>query len=200
MRIKIEKTHLEAQGIQLSEMDGTAIRLEEMQLQTMNAEILADGSLHAMIQPGAAELTITEVDLNAAVKNINLAMVDQLQFSILSDKIRVHGRIMPGIKLPTGFTITGGLEIAGGTHLQLQTDEVKFIGMNMPSFLHKLVVPQLNEAIRKATDVTSSPVPLRLTELHCRPGRITLQAVIGPWQSPTDSISIISQNVPKEGL
>ncbi len=125
-------------------------------------------------EPNLNTLMQANVPPGAPVKNLN--------FQLLTGAVRISGQIARGL-LHLPFSIDAALKVENGTKIEIDLRSAS-AGFAMPEFVLNMLEQFIKHNSKIPTDLApifaTLPVPVRLDEIHCEPGRlyITGRAVI----------------------
>ena len=164
--ILIDEIHLDAKNGSFEE------HKEERKGETaQNGQTKAQSVLQ--IEETGFTATISEPNLNRLLAaNVPAdAPVRHLRLLLLSGKARVTGQFVKSV-LSLPFTVEAVPVVDNGTRLHLDFQSAK-MGVTLPGPVLDVIEQVLNRSL--SLDLSRLPVPVRLDEIKCEPGRLTVK-------------------------
>jgi hypothetical protein len=167
-QIRLQNVRLRA-DITLDEVhfDGSDIRLDAPGVGEQSNEIVtlstSETKFHVMIsEPNINALLDANIPADAPVRGLRVAL--------LSGKVRVTGHVVKSV-LHLPFTLEAIPEIVNGTRVALDCQTAK-LGFALPAVVVELLEQHINNNPKLPLDLSRLPVPVRLDEIRCEPGRL----------------------------
>jgi hypothetical protein len=152
--VTLDEVSLESGDIQITESEeaGGAV-----------AARAAETKFHIMIsEPHINEFLAVNLPADGALRNVRLAL--------LSGKVRLTGQVIKSI-LHLPVTLEAIPLIENGVRVKLDCQAAK-IGIALPAAVVELVEVYINDNPKLPLNLSRLPVPVRLDEIRCEPGRL----------------------------
>ncbi len=178
-------------------LDGKAIAFESQKV-AGEAEPLSKISVEEttftamMSEPNVNRLLTANLPPEAPVRGLKLAL--------LSGKARITGHVVKSV-LSLPFTLEGVPVVDNGTRVRLDFQTAR-MGITIPGPVLDVIEQHLNHSL--SLDLSKLAVPVRLDEIKCEPGRLTIKGkariawppvTIAP---PPPPFSALSKPLPQE--
>jgi hypothetical protein len=124
----------------------------------------AETKFHIMLtEPHINEFLAVNLPTDGALRNVRLAL--------LSGKVRISGQVVKSIMhLPV--TLDAVPLIENGVRVKLDCQATTAAGITLPAALVDLVELFINDNPKLPLDLAKLPIPVRLDEIRCEPGRL----------------------------
>jgi hypothetical protein len=156
--ILIDEIHLDGKELEYQ------TRKTEASDSVQNKISVADTGFTAMmIEPNINRLLMANMPADAPVRNVRLFL--------LSGKARITGHFVKSvISLP--FTVEAVPIVDNGVRVHLDFQEAR-IGFKLPGSVLDVIEQVINRSL--SLDLSRLSVPVRLDEIKCEPGRLTIK-------------------------
>ena len=149
-------------------LDGAQVAFESHKVageeEAVNKISVAETQFTAMMtEPNLNRLLSANMPPDAPVRGVQLAL--------LSGKARVTGHFVKSV-LSLPFTLEGVAVVDNGTRVRLDFQSAR-VGITIPAPVLEVVEQHMHRIL--TLDLTKLSVPVRLDEIKCEPGRLTIK-------------------------
>ena len=154
--------------------------------------VVETGFTAMMIEPNINRLLLANLPADAPVRNVRLFL--------LSGKARITGHFVKSV-LSLPFTVEAVLVVDNGVRVHLDFQEAR-IGFKLPGPVLDVIEQVMNRSL--SLDLSRLAVPVRLDEIRCEPGRLTIKGqarIVWPPVSvapPPAPFSVLDRPLPDE--
>ena len=200
VQFKVGGAQVHLQQVQLREdltidevyLDGTEIAFESHQIAGEEEPItkisVAETRFTAMMtEPNLNRLLAANMPADAPVRGVKL--------SLLSGKARVTGHFVKSV-LSLPFTLEGIAVVDNGTRVRLDFQSAR-VGITIPAPVLEVIEQHMHRIL--TLDLAKLPISVRLDEIKCEPGRLTIKGkakivwppvVVAPTPPPFSALSM----------
>jgi hypothetical protein len=158
--VTVDEIHLDAGDVNLTGTGGVG---DSFTLRT------GETKFHVVIsEPHINTLIEVSIPADAPVRNLRIAL--------FSGKIRITGNVVKSV-LHLPFTLDAIPVIENGVRVRLDCQSAKLgsaMGVGIPTLVVELIEQYINNNPALPLDLTRLPLPVRLDEIRCEPGRLSV--------------------------
>ncbi len=171
-RIEVESANIILRNVRLR----SDVLIDEIELDGKSVNVTAPDSDNSKPKISTGEICframISEVNLSSLLlTNLpdNIPLKD-VSFQLLTGKVRINGQISKGfVHFPA--SVDAVLEIENGIRIKVDV-KVSVLGFSLVSVISEFIEGKINAHI--PLDLSKLPIPVRLDEIRCEPGRLTV--------------------------
>ena len=159
--ILIDEIHLDGKNVEFEARKTDASAASDSVQNNIRVE--DTGFTAMMIEPNINHLLMANLPADAPVRNVRLFL--------LSGKARITGHFVKSV-LSLPFTVEAVPMVDNGVRVYLDFQEAR-IGFKLPGPVLDVIEQVMNRSL--SLDLSRLSVPVRLDEIKCEPGRLTIK-------------------------